>query len=77
MTTPNTVHPFGPAPTGTHLTSPGWVLVGSAGLWAADCLRPGCLWTTCASTPEAADIAAQLHDHVQHDQPDAPEVHAA
>ncbi len=40
---------------------PGWVLVGSAGLWAADCLSPGCLWSITTSTPEAADHAAETH----------------
>ncbi|MFI7585920.1 hypothetical protein ACIB24_02455 [Spongisporangium articulatum] len=53
-------------PTGTRLSSPGWVLVGSTGLWAADCLRPGCLWTVTTSTPEAADTAAQRHDFTDH-----------
>jgi hypothetical protein len=40
---------------------PAWVLVGSKGLWAADCLVPGCLWTTTAPSPEAADSTAGQH----------------
>ena len=40
---------------------PGWVLVGSAGMWAADCLSPGCLWSITTSTAEAADTAAETH----------------
>ena len=56
---------------------PGWVLVGSAGLWAADCLSTGCLWTITTSTPEAADAAAETHTagHVQYVRPDVREVH--
>jgi hypothetical protein len=46
---------------------PPFVLVGSQGLWAADCLVPGCLWTCTTSTAEAADRQAIDHatwDHV-------------
>ncbi|GAA3624660.1 hypothetical protein GCM10022223_47170 [Kineosporia mesophila] len=38
-----------------------FVLVGSAGMWAADCLSPGCLWTTTTSDPECADQQALSH----------------
>lgn len=38
-----------------------WVLVGSAGLWCADCLVPGCGWTTTTATSEAATTAAAVH----------------
>ena len=40
---------------------PTWVLVGSHGLWAADCLVPGCLWTTTGPTAEATDTTAGRH----------------
>jgi hypothetical protein len=43
-----------------------WLLVGATGLWAADCLAPGCLWTVTTSTPEAADDAAYEHTAVDH-----------
>lgn len=36
--------------------------------WAADCLAPGCLWTTTADAPEDADDAAL--DHTTHEHPD-------
>ena len=45
---------------------PTWLLIGSRGLWAADCLVPGCLWTVTASTPEAADDAATTHAETEH-----------
>ena len=47
---------------------PSWLLTGSLGMWVADCLAPGCLWTLTASTPEAVDIGAHEHavsDHAQ------------
>jgi len=50
------------APESTGL-APTWLLVGSHGLWAADCIVPGCLWTATTSTPDAADAAAL--DHAQ------------
>jgi hypothetical protein len=40
---------------------PTWLLTGSDGMWVADCLVPGCLWTTTASGPEAVDAAAITH----------------
>jgi hypothetical protein len=46
---------------------PLFVLVGSHGPWAADCLVPGCLRTVTTSTAEAADRLAIEHtswDHV-------------
>ena len=43
-----------------------WLLVGSAGLWAADCIVPGCLWTHQAGTPEAADTVAVRHAETDH-----------
>jgi hypothetical protein len=45
---------------------PSFVLVGSAGLWAADCLVPGCLWTTTGPTPETTDSAALCHAQEVH-----------
>lgn len=41
--------------------APSWVLVGSEGLWGAECLTPGCLWVTTRPTPETADAAALEH----------------
>jgi hypothetical protein len=41
--------------------APAWVLVGSEGLWGAECLTPGCLWVTTRPTPETADAAALAH----------------
>jgi hypothetical protein len=40
---------------------PSWVLVGSEGLWGAECLTPGCLWVATRPTPETADTAALEH----------------
>lgn len=48
-------------PTLQDLPAPSWVLVGSAGLWGAECLTPGCLWTATTPTPETADRAATRH----------------
>ena len=51
-----------------HRPAQPWLLVGSPGLYAADCLVPGCLWTTTTSDPEAADRAALNHttrDHLE------------
>ena len=45
---------------------PTWLLTGSDGMWAADCLVPGCLWTTTASGPEAVDAAAITHAATAH-----------
>jgi hypothetical protein len=45
---------------------PGWVLLGSEGLWAADCLSRGCHWSTTSSSPEAADTAALEHVDTWH-----------
>jgi hypothetical protein len=39
-----------------------WVLLGSAGLWCADCLVPGCGWTTTTARSDTATTAAVLHD---------------
>jgi hypothetical protein len=50
----------------TKTDSPTWVLVGSTGLWAADCLVPGCLWTTTGPTPESTDGTAQRHALEEH-----------
>jgi hypothetical protein len=50
------------------MLTPTWLLTGSHGLWAADCIVPGCIWTTTASTPEAADAVAV--DHAQTCHPD-------
>jgi hypothetical protein len=47
--------------TETTSEAPSFVLVGSKGLWAADCLVPGCLWSTTAPTPETADRSATRH----------------
>lgn len=41
--------------------APAWVLVGSEGLWGAECLTPGCLWVITRPTPETADAAAREH----------------
>jgi hypothetical protein len=46
--------------------TPTWLLTGSHGLWAADCLVPGCIWTTTASTAEAADAVAVDHAQACH-----------
>jgi len=43
-----------------------FALVGSAGLWAADCLSPGCLWSTTASDPDNADRLAFSHVAADH-----------
>lgn len=51
---------------------PTWVLTGSDGMWAADCLVPGCLWTTTASGPEAVDAAALTHTVTAHPEMVAP-----
>ena len=53
----------GPVRLGAVLAAPAamWVLVGSAGLWCADCLLPGCGWTTTTGTNDAASTAATLH----------------
>jgi hypothetical protein len=40
---------------------PSWVLVGSEGLWGAECLTPGCLWVVTRPTAETADCAALEH----------------
>lgn len=48
------------------MLTPSWLLTGSHGLWAADCIVPGCLWTTTASTPEAADAVALDHAETTH-----------
>lgn len=45
---------------------PTWLLVGAAGLWAADCLVPGCLWSMTTPTPESADAAAICHAETEH-----------
>ena len=45
---------------------PTWLLTGSDGMWAADCLVPGCLWTATASGPEAVDAAAITHTATDH-----------
>jgi hypothetical protein len=52
---------------------PVWVLTGSQGMWAADCLVSGCLWTTTASGSEAADAAALTHTATQHPEHLVPE----
>jgi hypothetical protein len=55
--------------TGATCESTGrWLLVGSAGLWCADCLVPGCGWTTTTASSETATTAAVLHD-LTHDAP--------
>ncbi len=43
-----------------------WLLLGSAGLFAADCLVPGCLWSCTTSNPEAADTQAFTHARHEH-----------
>ena len=51
---------------------PAWALtachhIDNAGrCWVADCLRPGCLWTDTADTPDDADTAAELHQLDDH-----------
>jgi hypothetical protein len=51
---------------------PTWLLTGSEGMWAADCLVPGCLWTATASGPEAVDAAAVTHSVAAHPELVAP-----
>jgi hypothetical protein len=46
--------------------TPTWVLVGSEGLWGAECLTPGCLWAATRPTAETADAAALEHTHTCH-----------
>ncbi|GLY13993.1 hypothetical protein LWF15_02965 [Kineosporia rhizophila] len=43
-----------------------WLLVGSAGMFAADCMIPGCLWTCTTSNPESADRQAFSHASHEH-----------
>jgi hypothetical protein len=38
-----------------------WLLVGSEGLWAADCLVPGCGWTVTTGACDAALTAGLSH----------------
>ena len=45
---------------------PAWVLVGSAGLWAADCLTAGCGWTATTPTSDTAATAATRHTNQHH-----------
>jgi predicted small metal-binding protein len=43
-----------------------WLLVGSEGLWAVDCLVPGCGWTATTGAIEAATAAAIAHANDHH-----------
>ncbi len=49
-----------------------WLLVGSEGLWCADCLIPGCGWTTTTTSSDTATTAAVLHDLTHPASPSTP-----
>jgi hypothetical protein len=53
---------------------PTWLLTGSEGMWAADCIVSGCLWTITTSDAETADAAAITHALTEH--PERAEVDA-